>query len=228
MLKHMDPTVFRFVDDCHIKQYLLHGELRLTSIARLRQVEDKNRFDVNEGNLSMTFCSKQFPPIAMTSDPDEPDYVLCTSLSPYAYNTKRYVSCLRIFDVEGLTRAVTDALERSGYEVRGVCIGPCTYAGRDDLCNVPEKAEMSAEHLHDLMKIGVGYAPFQKPWRFLMEHEFRIVWSLSYGLRVREPYITVKIDYPERYAQEMPLSKRFLGIITLMRRLEASILRLVQ
>ena len=164
-IQYYRPEIYRFIEEQYVDRFLGSGELRLTSLRKLR--EDENaRIDRDEGLFEQKIVDeKSGNCVVLHSDPHENVYVLCASLSPYAYNPQKYKYCLKIINVKKFADAITDALEESGYSVVSVMAGPCNYSGRAECMSVPrdsQDAQESSRHISKILKISNGDALFQK------------------------------------------------------------------
>jgi hypothetical protein len=113
-------------------------------------------------------------------------FVLCMStVRDSDVTQQRYgEECVRIFDVEGLFRAITATLVASGYSIRSARADVVTYTERDFQGN----------------EASPGLLAFVKPKRYEVEQEYRFVWVVD-GLGPETPHLDITVNDCARYCE---------------------------
>lgn len=133
-LEHVDKTLFRFLDECYIDDFLNKGELWLSNFEGCGSIKDDNRRDRHEGFGTLCATDGRFT-IEMCVRLGMNPLMLCCANNLNAYT--RHKTCLRIFNPTGLRDAITEALVRKGRKVRQVLQGACEYGNRMIYKQVP-------------------------------------------------------------------------------------------
>lgn len=189
------PILYRFMGEKYINDFFTKGELRLSTFGACCSVE--GRRDHTEG-FGCFYCDDK--PLAV-SNVGLNVFMLCSSLSLWAYNPKGYKKALLIRDGEGLMREIAQGIAQAGYPVEAFTGGPCYYSShRFDVTGIPAGTDVT-EALRDIMgDIGekLYYAKDARP-KYMDEHEYRMVWLISD--RVDVDHLTVKVRTPKKFCE---------------------------
>lgn len=189
------PILYRFMGEKYIDDFFTKGELRLATFGSCCSVE--GRQDRMEGFGSF-YCDDQ--PLAV-SNVGLNVFMLCSSLSLWAYNPKGYKKALLIRDGEGLMREIAQGIVQAGYSVEAFTGGPCYYSShRFDVTGITGGTDV-AEAVRNIMgDIGekLYYAKDARP-KYMDEHEYRMVWLVSD--RVDVEHLMVNVRRPEKFCE---------------------------
>ena len=192
------PFLYRFFDkEKYETSFFEKGELLLSTIARCKTVEAKERQDTHENqNIIVIKDGKNTTEIVMGFDLET--LLLCTSLS--RINKKEdgsvYEFGFKINNTEAFFDVLTRALVSKGINICEVVRGPCVY--NDKLITLDATGLGLTESFLEKSKHGeLDFAPIMqyigaqarhhmlmnKPTIFSEENEYRHVWILSQPIR---------------------------------------------
>ena len=207
------PTVYRFMEECYIDEFLTNGELQISTFAHCKRLEDATRRDGKEGQSVIVgeYGEKRMEAHIGTGDNA---FLLCTSLKSEYTNELGITSstALEIFNVSGFVDACTKSILEMGYHVLNVQIGPCYYSEKKifGLTHDGEIEKIINEENHtfdfeQLIKVQNQIAGpkmyFQKPLEKACELEYRVVWTVF--PTPKERTLLIHIDNPLRYARKI-------------------------
>ena len=209
------PTVYRFMDEYYIDEFLTKGELQISTFTHCKRLEDMTRRDSNEGQSVIVgeYGDKRMEAHMGTGDNV---FLLCTSLKSEYTNELGIANnaALEIFNVSNFVNACTKSILEMGYHVLNVQIGPCYYSEKKifGLTNegVIEKIINEENHTFDfdqLIKVQNQIAGpkmyFQKPLEKAVEQEYRIVWHVY--PEPQDETLIIKVDNPTQFARKVKL-----------------------
>lgn len=188
-LRTYNPVVYRFMDEVYIDRFFENGEFLLTTYSQCKKLEDENRKDSTEGEY--IFVGTHDEITAELHGGAANVLMCCTSLSNnnVAPNGETYGACLKITDVAGFHKALTDQLIRDGFQIMDTIQGPCTYAEKifqnkigkevvDFFLNLPSAFDFSIL-TEQMYNIGGDHMFFTKSLAFQHECEYRFVWMIN-------------------------------------------------
>lgn len=217
-IKHCMPVLYRFIEERYIDEFLNDGKLMISTIRRCRAMENSERADKHESEYHYVFVDGE-EKCALDARVADNAFVLCTSLTQCAMHKNEHLQCLELHNVELLVDEITSQLRGAGYDVCEVMAGPCNYAekGRvidlrgsgvsvsDLLMRGGEEGQLKADSRkvdRVLEVLGRGAFYTTKDFRFLPEHEYRILW-LCQSAVPKDP-VFVTIPDPCRFGCKIP------------------------
>ena len=217
-IQHCMPVLYRFVDEQYIDEFLVSGKLMISTIRRCRAMENSERADKHESEYHYVFIDGKGK-CALDARVADNAFVLCTSLTQCAMHKNAHLHCLELHNVELLVDEITSQLRGAGYDVCEVMAGPCNYAekGReidlrgsgvsvsDLLMRGCEEGQLKADSRkvdRVLEVLGRGAFYTTKDFRFLTEHEYRILWLCKTAVPIAPVFVT--IPAPCRFGCKIP------------------------
>lgn len=217
-IQHCVPVLYRFMEEQHIDEFLNDGKLMISTIRRCRALENPDRADGHEAEYNYVFGdeSGEYSLEARVADNA---FVLCTSLTPCAKHKHEHLFCLELHNVELLVDEINSQLRGAGYDVCEVMAGPCNYAERgreidlkragvlfhDLIMQRDEVGQLRVDSLKVDKVLGVlGRGAFYttKDYRFIAEHEYRILWLCQSDVPIDPVFVT--ISDPCRFGCKIP------------------------
>ena len=181
-MEYIRPEIYHFMDERFIDEFINNGRLRLSSLNKMRELEGE-RGDELEGCFFQEIENERMNrKFQLQSDKNEGVFIFCASLSPLAFNPKGHSYCLKITNIEKFAEIVGCELERRGFKIESIVEGPCNYAGRFEqftsLQSTNDENEMK-QYINKITKISRGVPLFQKAFKYMCEHEYRIAWYIK-------------------------------------------------
>lgn len=216
-LQDVNKTLFRFMDERYVDDFLNSGNLRLSNFEGCRKLHDDKRRDRHEGFGTLCATDGKFT-IQMCIRLGMNPLMLCCANDLKAY--AKHKTALRIFNPTGLRDAITVALKQKGRKVRQILQGDCEYRHRmiykhvmsndpmfNDMLKYAQGCPKKLNYLHVdsfVRSVGGNRLYFMKPTTYRKENEFRIIWDCN---RMEcDEYENVTIDNPKLYAEKCYVS----------------------
>ena len=207
------PILYRFMEERYIDEFLNEGKLQISTMPFCRKYEDAQRSDCSEAYYGYVFCDGE-ESWSLTARVAENAFVLCSSLTQCAFHEPSITHCLEIREADQLAREIADKLKEAGYDVCEMLAGPCNYSMKGRVIDLtgsdesirslfmksvwPNKLIPDADKIACVLsKLGKGALYFTKPFCFMREHEFRLLWLCREAVNV--DHVVVTIDNPERF-----------------------------
>lgn len=205
--------LYRTIGAENVEKLFKHGELLLSTFKRCRTLENDARRDKYELR-NIVEIIEGTKKMEIDVGFDDSLLLLCTSLPPINEDTD-LTATIRITDVSGFFKEITKTLVSMGFSVAEILYGPCVYNDKvisietnsfisdfeakiDTTGNFPSQELMAFINKHVENDIIMN-----KPFDFVKEQEYRLVWKLvnSFNeekLLIRNPDLTKYCERMEK------------------------------
>lgn len=207
------PTVYRFMEEQYIDEFLETGTLQLSSFRRFGKLEDPLRKDGREGD-SIIVGEKGSMRLETHMRMGSEALLLCTSLTSHYVDAEgqKCKCALEIFDVGGFVDACSKAILAKEYHIKNVQIGPCFYSEKkiygalqeEDMKKLGDERNFTVEDLFAIPQRVAGPKMFfQKPIEKAIEMEYRMVWLVF--PEPQDETMLIQLEEPQKYARKILL-----------------------
>lgn len=205
------PRVYRYLEKKYVDDFFDSGRLRLSSFQQFGLHKDNQRFDEDEGEVSLFHRTAENggQTLYVRMGFDNHAYVLCGSTIPSVPLMRKFRanSGIIIRDVPGFIRAVGAKIPTLIRTVHGVCSYQSTRAIERDLGWI-DLAKGPTVDLKDIRKKGLEEALsqlvtddvlFLKNWRYANQVEYRLLWLVPKSERFIDVDVPEAVKFCERW-----------------------------
>ncbi len=212
MVTPYTPWVYRFMGEEYVDRFLKTGELRLCTFESCSKLEDSKRRDKGEGETIIVGESGKNK-LCIMGKVGGNILMLCSSLVEKCKDDEGqcYRNGIIIKNILGFMLDVTSALEREGYHVEQMLMGPCNYTSNKRInrrisdTDVKDKIENKTVCLSEVYETFASCGQDDIFFRKLLdkadEHEYRMIWRLNQNLSEDHYSVVVPeaIQHCEKY-----------------------------
>lgn len=203
------PRVYRYMEKQYVDEFFENGRLRLSSFQQFATHKDDQRFDENEGQVSLFHRTSKNggQTLYIRMEFDDNAYVLCGSSIPSVPLMRKFQadSAIIIRDVPGFICAIAAQIPSVIRTVHGVCCYQSTRAIERDLgwIDIADGQTNDPRHMKQkgiqtaLSQLVTDDVLFLKNWRYAKQAEYRLLWIVQRP----EPFLYVHVPDAIQYCE---------------------------